>query len=77
MINALPELTPGWLGVMESALALAYVALGVPAGIALMAVLAYRLLSYWLPVAVGLLPGLQMLGASDKIPTTQAERRAA
>lgn len=77
MINALPELTPGWLGVMESALALAYVALGVPAGIALMAVLAYRLLSYWLPVAVGLLPGLQMLGASDKIQTTQAERRAA
>ena len=43
-----------------------------------MAVLAYRLLSYWLPVAVGLLPGLQMLGAaSDKIPTTQAETRAA
>ena len=77
LINALPELTPGWLGVMESALALAYAALGVPAGIALMAVLAYRLLSYWLPVAVGLLPGLQMLRAGDNIPTAQAESRAA
>lgn len=77
LINALPELTPGWLGVMESALALAYAALGVSAGIALMAVLAYRLLSYWLPVALGLVPGLKMLRAGASIGMPQAVRRAA
>lgn len=61
LINALPELTPGWLGVLESALAATYAALGVPVGVAVMAVLSYRLVSYWLPVAVGIGPALDML----------------
>ncbi|HEU5113643.1 MAG TPA: lysylphosphatidylglycerol synthase transmembrane domain-containing protein [Acidimicrobiia bacterium] len=61
LINALPELTPGWLGVLESALAATYAALGVPVGVAVMAVLSYRLVSYWLPVAVGIGPALGML----------------
>jgi len=61
LINALPELTPGWLGVLESALAATYAALGVPVGVAVMAVLSYRLVSYWLPVAVGVGPALGML----------------
>jgi uncharacterized protein (TIRG00374 family) len=61
LINALPELTPGWLGVLESALAAAYAALGVPAGFAVMAVLSYRLVSYWLPVVAGLGPAVGML----------------
>jgi len=61
LINALPELTPGWLGVLESALAVTYAALGVPGGVAAMAVLSYRLVSYWLPVAVGVGPALAML----------------
>jgi uncharacterized membrane protein YbhN (UPF0104 family) len=61
LINALPELTPGWLGVMESALAAAYAALGVPVGLAVVAVLCYRLISYWLPVAAGAGPALGLL----------------
>ena len=61
LINALPELTPGWLGVLESALAATYAAFGVPVGVAVMAVLSYRLVSYWLPVAVGIGPALGML----------------
>jgi hypothetical protein len=61
LINALPELTPGWLGVLESALAAAYAGLGVPVGVAVMAVLSYRLVSYWLPVAAGLGPAIGML----------------
>jgi hypothetical protein len=61
LINALPELTPGWLGVMESALAAAYAALGVPVGVAVVAVLCYRLVSYWLPVAAGAGPALGLL----------------
>jgi uncharacterized membrane protein YbhN (UPF0104 family) len=64
LINALPELTPGWLGVLESALAATYAALGVPVGVAVMAVLSYRLVSYWLPVALGVGPALGMLRES-------------
>jgi uncharacterized membrane protein YbhN (UPF0104 family) len=77
LINALPELTPGWLGVMESALAAAYAALGVSAGVAIMAVLAYRLVSYWLPVGVGLIPGLKMLRAAPGLQTAYPQRIAA
>jgi hypothetical protein len=61
LINALPELTPGWLGVLETALAGAYAGLGVPVGVAVVAVLCYRLVSYWLPVAAGAGPALGML----------------
>jgi hypothetical protein len=61
LINALPEMTPGWLGVLETALAAAFAALGVPLGVAVVAVLCYRLVSYWLPVAAGAGPALGML----------------
>jgi hypothetical protein len=61
LINALPELTPGWIGILETTLAGAYAGLGVPAGVALAAVLSYRIISYWLPVAAGAVPGLGML----------------
>jgi uncharacterized membrane protein YbhN (UPF0104 family) len=61
LISALPELTPGWLGVLETTLAATYAALGVPVGVAVVAVLCYRLVSYWLPVAAGAVLGLQML----------------
>jgi hypothetical protein len=61
LLQALPELTPGWLGVLEMSMAVAYGALGVPEGLAVVAILSYRLLSYWLPVAVGLPSAIQML----------------
>jgi hypothetical protein len=53
LLSALPELTPGWLGVLETTLTVAYAAFGVPVGVAVAAVLLYRLVSYWLPVAAG------------------------
>jgi uncharacterized membrane protein YbhN (UPF0104 family) len=62
---------------MESALAAAYAALGVSAGVAIMAVLAYRLVSYWLPVGVGLIPGLKMLRAAPGLQTAYPQRIAA
>ena len=74
LINALPELTPGWIGVLESALAATYAALGVPVGVAVMAVLSYRLVSYWLPVALGIGPALGML--RDR-PSPVEDHRAA
>ena len=74
LINALPELNPGWLGVLESTLAAAYAALGVPVGVAVMAVLSYRLVSYWLPVALGIGPALGMLRGR---PSPVEDHRAA
>lgn len=54
LIQALPELTPGWLGVIEGSVSLTYAGLGTPAAVAVVAILAYRLISFWLPVAAGL-----------------------
>jgi hypothetical protein len=53
LLSALPELTPGWLGVLEVTLAVTYAAFGVPVGVAAAAVVGYRLVSYWLPVVAG------------------------
>ncbi|MFF3346391.1 lysylphosphatidylglycerol synthase domain-containing protein [Streptomyces sp. NPDC002779] len=50
--------TPGGLGSLDAALALALTAAGAPAAGAASAVLGYRLLTMWLP----LLPGLLVLG---------------
>jgi len=49
--------TPGGLGAIEAALVAGLSAVGVPAGPAVAAVLAYRLLSFWLPI----LPGVAAL----------------
>lgn len=45
--------TPGGLGAIEAALVAGLSAVGVPAGPAVAAVLAYRLLSFWLPILPG------------------------
>lgn len=63
LLQALPELTPGWLGVLEGTLSVTYAAFGVPAGLAVVAVLAYRMISHWLPVAAGLPPAISMMRA--------------
>jgi len=47
------RLTPGGIGVVETALASALVASGLPASQAVPAVLVYRLVSLWLLVAIG------------------------
>jgi membrane protein DedA with SNARE-associated domain/uncharacterized membrane protein YbhN (UPF0104 family) len=49
--NLLP--LPGGLGGVEGAMIGAFVAFGEPASLALVAVLAYRLVSFWLPTALG------------------------
>ncbi|MFI7413747.1 lysylphosphatidylglycerol synthase domain-containing protein [Streptomyces sp. NPDC049627] len=49
--------TPGGIGSLDAALALALTAVGAPAALAASAVLGYRLLTVWLP----LLPGLVVL----------------
>jgi uncharacterized protein (TIRG00374 family) len=52
LLNALP-ISPGGLGLVEAGLSATFVAFGVPPSVALTAVLVYRLVSFWLPLAGG------------------------
>jgi uncharacterized protein (TIRG00374 family) len=45
--------TPGGLGAVEAALTAGLTAAGVPGGVAVSAVLLFRLITFWLPVPVG------------------------
>lgn len=45
---------PGGLGVVEASLALIFIGFGIPASIALATVMIFRLLSFWLPIPVGM-----------------------
>ena len=45
--------TPGGLGAMEAALVAGFTGLGIEPGVAVAAVLSYRLATYWLPILPG------------------------
>lgn len=53
LLTALP-ITPGGLGLVEAGLTGTYVAFGVTPHVAVVVVLSYRLISYWLPVIAGI-----------------------
>lgn len=50
---ALIPITPGGLGIVEAGLSGLLIVAGVPGGAAVVATLAYRIISYWLPIFVG------------------------
>ncbi len=50
---ALIPITPGGLGIVEAGLSALLILAGVPGGDAVVATLAYRIISYWLPIIVG------------------------
>jgi uncharacterized protein (TIRG00374 family) len=50
---ALIPITPGGLGIVEAGLSGLLILAGVPGGDAVVATLAYRIISYWLPIVVG------------------------
>jgi uncharacterized membrane protein YbhN (UPF0104 family) len=50
---ALIPITPGGLGIVEAGLSALLILAGVPGVDAVVAVLAYRIISYWLPILVG------------------------
>ena len=52
-VLAMIPITPGGVGFVEAGLAVTLVWAGVPAGNATVATLAYRLVSYWLPLVAG------------------------
>lgn len=66
LVAAVP-LTPGGIGVVETAMTGILVASGAPGGAATATVLGWRLLSFWLPVLVGLalIPTLRAQGGED------------
>ena len=66
VLNSLPEMTPGWIGVYETAMAATYTALGIPADTALVGVLIHRLVAFWLPVAIGVVPAVRALAAGRR-----------
>ena len=49
----LVPITPGGLGIVEAGLSGLLILAGVPGGAAVVATLAYRIISYWLPIFVG------------------------
>jgi phosphatidylglycerol lysyltransferase len=78
-------ITPQGVGIVESAMTLTFISLGVPGGTAAAITLAFRGLIFWLPVVVGfvLIRGVKTfeggLGRSTRAPgqVTEAERRLA
>ena len=52
VIGAIP-VTPGGLGVIEAVLTPSLVGFGVPRAVAILAVVGYRLVNFWLPIPVG------------------------
>ncbi len=52
VLAAIP-VTPGGLGVVETVLTSTLVGFGTPRGVAILGVLAYRLVNFWLPIPIG------------------------
>jgi uncharacterized protein (TIRG00374 family) len=53
LMGRMAFMLPGGVGVVESAMAALYTSLGVPYSVAVVVVLTYRLISFWLPLALG------------------------
>lgn len=53
MIAGMLPLLPGGLGVVDGAMALLYISSGVPAGVAMLSTLTYRMIAYWLNTIIG------------------------
>ena len=80
VLNSAPEVTPGWIGVFEATQTATFVALGLDAPTALGGVLLYRVLSFWLPTAAGVIPAVVSLRAARPAlgaPVPAARRVAA
>ena len=58
MLLGMIPLTPGGLGFVEAGLTSVLVLAGVPATVAISATLLYRLVSFWLPIPIGLVAGI-------------------
>lgn len=84
LVAAASTVLPGGFGVVEATMTVLLAGYGVPTSIAIAAILAFRLLDMWFPVAIGLLlaPGLRepvagpIAAASLSVPEPQADAAA-
>ncbi|HZD65013.1 MAG TPA: YbhN family protein [Acidimicrobiales bacterium] len=60
-------ITPGGLGVVEGVMIPMLVGFGTPRGIAILGVISYRLVNFWLPIPVGALAYLSMRVVPDRM----------
>ena len=77
VLAALP-LTPGGLGVVEAVLTSTLVGFGSPRGVAILGVISYRLLNFWLPIPLGGLASvsLRLHARGSKGPSEELVRLA-
>ena len=73
VLAAIP-ITPGGLGVVEAVLTSALVGFGAPRGTAVLGVVVYRLVNFWLPIPIG---GLAYLSLKVGPAATREERATA
>ena len=66
--------TPGGLGALEAALVAGFTGVGMESGVAVAAVLSYRLVTYWLPILPGWISFHVSSGtaSSDAFPPREA-----
>lgn len=72
VLAAIP-VTPGGLGIVEGVLVPSLVGFGATRGIAIVAVLAYRLVNFWLPIPVGAGAYLSLRGTGGRPTTSRRE----
>jgi uncharacterized protein (TIRG00374 family) len=72
VLAAIP-VTPGGLGVVEGVLVPSLVGFGATRGVAIVAVLAYRLVNFWVPIPVGAGAYLSLRGAGEERVTSRRE----
>jgi len=72
-VLAVIPITPSGLGVVESVLISTFVGFGVPSNKAILAVLGYRIVNFWLPIPVG---GIAYLSLRVRLPFLHPRRPA-
>jgi putative heme transporter len=72
VLAAIP-ITPGGLGVVEAVLSASLIGFGVPRAVALVGVIAYRLVNFWLPIPVGALAYGSLRAGIGGRPRTRRE----
>jgi uncharacterized protein (TIRG00374 family) len=72
VLAAIP-ITPGGLGVIETVLTSSLVGFGTPRGVAILGVISYRLVNFWLPIPLG---GLAYASLEFGAPATSRKERA-
>jgi len=72
VLAAIP-VTPGGLGITEAVMITLLVGFGTPRGIALLGVVAYRLVNFWLPIPVGAAAYLSLRASTREMDGRRAE----